>query len=287
MPQKQEISQSVEDEVNRRLAASYALIEAGQLNDAQEQLARVLDQDPNNAWAVLNLGVVMQRMGLHVRARELYMRVLSLPQAKDLVSGNGSQVGGGRRLRDLARHNLRSVNQLLQHQRILQERTSVLGANVPVSPDASVAVSVPAGPPPVDPEKFSDTTPSGAAQESPFDRQVLDAVRSWQQAWLDRRLEDYLAHYLPDFSPLGSSHAQWRQSRQVRLAAARNMMLELDGIQVQRLSSQLVRVVFRQSYRDARYVDIGCKTLVLQMYENKWKIRAEGFAVQAGESQCE
>ncbi len=287
MPQKQEISQTVEDEVNRGLAASYALIESGQLHDAQAQLARVLEQDPSNAWAVLNLGVVMQRMGLHVRARDLYMRVLSLPQAKDLVSGSATQVGGGRRLRDLARHNLRSVNQLLQHQRILQERTPLAGTKEPVSPDAAVAVPGPAGALLGGSEKSSDASPSGAAEETPFDRQVLDAVRSWQQAWLDRRLEDYLAHYLPDFAPLGASHLQWRQSRQVRFAAARNITLDLDGIQVQRLSSQLVRVVFKQSYRDARYADIGCKTLVLQMYESKWKIRAEGFLGRAGQSQCE
>lgn len=275
-----ECSQDVEVGINRELALANALIESGQLQEAQARLGSLLQRDPTNGRAMLNLGVSFQQMGQHARARELYLQVLGLPVGQ-LAAGELSQTGAGRSLHDLASHNLRSVSRLMQQEQTVREhataatqtdvgvRGAVLGAAAPTAKPAPGAASVSGDP-------------------ALWDQQVLAVVAAWREAWTGRRVADYLAYYLPDFTPGGlMSHAQWRETREKRLLGAQGIDIEFDGLRVHRLSGQMARVVFRQSYRNERYLDAGCKTLVLQQHEGSWKIRSEIFVKVPAEVRCQ
>ena len=52
-------------------------ISKGNYQQAEEYLERALSMNPNNPYAILNMGVVYHNTGRKVQAREMYNKVLS------------------------------------------------------------------------------------------------------------------------------------------------------------------------------------------------------------------
>lgn len=270
-------SYALGDEVSKLLARAHVHIESGSLHEAQAQLSFLLENDPGNAWAMLNLGVVMQRMGMLTRARELYASVAAMPQARLMVAGKISDDATEKTLSDVARHNLRSVNRMLLRERVARE--DVLARQTqPALEEANLArlppkIAVP-------PAAAEPALASARIEE----KKVFLAVFKWREAWMQRRFDDYINIYSPGFAPAGSTNSQWRESRQRRIASAREISIELKGIETQQVANGLVRVRFRQFYRDQRYSDVGCKTLELLEVNGVWQIKSEGFIKLTGTS---
>lgn len=273
-------SKALEDDVYRDLAAAFVHLQSARLHEARAQLSEVLEKDPHNAWALLNLGVTLQRMGLHLRAREMYLRALEIPQGDRLTLGAVSQAGVGSSLHDLARHNLRSVDGLLLLEKLSQTKAKPNGKldrrQVVVDPAAPAAGKA-----------LGAGLSGGVDATLETQNSILRFVSEWRDAWAGRRVSEYLAHYLPGFAPAGLTHDQWRDARHIRLSSARDVDIEFREVRIHAVSNHIARVVFRQSYRDQRYSDVGCKTLVLQRQETEWKIRAEEFVKPSVHSQCE
>jgi hypothetical protein len=262
--------EKLEEEIFSTLALAHVHMEAGRLHEAQAKLSALLEKDPGNAWAMLNLGVVMQRMGLLTRARELYASVAAMPQAKNMAAGKHTDAVADKSLGDLARHNLRSVNRQLLRERMARE--GVLARQTSPAPE-EVKFGM-AAPKAAEFASVAEALPVTAGLD---EQKVLLAVFGWRESWMQRRFGDYVAHYVPGFAPVGGGNRQWLDLRQLRISGARDISIELDGIKVQQLLNDDARVKFRQFYRDQRYSDVGCKTLDLQQVNGKWLIRSESF----------
>ena len=136
------------------------------------------------------------------------------------------------------------------------------------APDAKAAVR-PAEPP----AAKAPETPAPAARNG--NDEVLKSVRTWAQAWQDKDVKTYLAHYARDFkTPKGESRADWEQGRKQRIAAPKKIEVSIDSPKVS-LSGDTATVTFRQHYRSDSLKVISVKTLVLAQSGGKWLIKQE------------
>jgi hypothetical protein len=128
--------------------------------------------------------------------------------------------------------------------------------------DAPAAVAVPAVPETI-----------RAAQEEAV-RQRID---SWRQAWANRDVEAYLAHYGAQFKPLKeATRADWVANRRRIIGSRPDISLSLSQMQLQRMDDQRWQASFLQDYASGGYVEKQQpKTLELVQEDGQWFIVAE------------
>ena len=87
---------------------AFEAISEGNYEQAEALLEVALSINPDNPYAILNLGVVYQRTGRIEKAREQYVKII-LQDAKETVVR--SNVGGmeGKSLVDIAKENLENL----------------------------------------------------------------------------------------------------------------------------------------------------------------------------------
>lgn len=78
----------------------------GMYVDAEKYLKQALVVNPENPYALLNLGVVYQNTGRPEKARPLYEKVIKL-NPKDTATRSNLEGKAGKTLVDLAKENLR------------------------------------------------------------------------------------------------------------------------------------------------------------------------------------
>lgn len=93
---------------NRMALSGYNYIEEGDLSAAERELNSALDVNPNNPYALLNLGVVYEKTGRTSDAREMYTRVLDL-DSQDTADEATDGAYQGETLATIARENLTSL----------------------------------------------------------------------------------------------------------------------------------------------------------------------------------
>ncbi|HEB49131.1 MAG TPA: type II secretion system protein GspD [Desulfobulbus sp.] len=85
----------------------FAKLQKKEYGRAKEYFEQALKIDPDNPYALINLGVVYEHEGDRDRARSLYRKVLEMGPAKGGGEEKGTAVSGP--LRELARENLRHL----------------------------------------------------------------------------------------------------------------------------------------------------------------------------------
>ncbi len=75
---------------------------------AEEYLKKALEINPNNPYALLNLGVVYQRTGRPELARQMYQKVIDL-DAKESAQRSNEDWARGKSLADIAKKNLETL----------------------------------------------------------------------------------------------------------------------------------------------------------------------------------
>jgi Tfp pilus assembly protein PilF len=92
-------------EDNRLATSGYEYIEKGDMSAAERELNAALDANPDNPYALLNLGVVYEQTGRTGDARDQYLRVIesntSATAARSTVNDQR-----GEKLVDIAERNL-------------------------------------------------------------------------------------------------------------------------------------------------------------------------------------
>ena len=94
---------------DQRLAdKGFEAIENGQLVDAERVLTEALDSNPDNPYALLNLGAVYQRTGRFDQAREMFERVIAL-DPQEVPARRSKFVQASKTLREIAEDNLKTL----------------------------------------------------------------------------------------------------------------------------------------------------------------------------------
>jgi Flp pilus assembly protein TadD len=87
---------------------AYKAIVAGNYDKAEAILEVALSINPDNPYALLNLGVVYQNTGRIEAAREQYVKVILLDAKKKVMKSNLKEVEG-KSLVDIAKQNLENL----------------------------------------------------------------------------------------------------------------------------------------------------------------------------------
>jgi len=94
---------------DQRLAnKGFYYIEDGRFTDAERVLTEAVQKNPDNPYAVLNLGTVYQRTGRFEQAREMFDRVIAM-DAQENPAKRSEFVDPSKNLRQIAEDNLKTL----------------------------------------------------------------------------------------------------------------------------------------------------------------------------------
>ena len=106
--------------------------------------------------------------------------------------------------------------------------------------------------------------------------EVLKALNGWAQAWSNRDVEAYLAHYAKDFkTPKGQPRADWEKNRRERIGGAKSISVAVDSPQVTMKGADQASVSFSQAYRSDTFKSTSRKTLTFIRSDGRWLIQDE------------
>lgn len=108
------------------------------------------------------------------------------------------------------------------------------------------------------------------------EKEVLDAVGSWIDAWSSQDVEAYLGFYGRNFDPgNGVSRARWEEIRRLRVSTPSFIDVRIDEPQVRLESGDRAVVRFLQQYRSNTFEGRTWKTLHMSRGSSGWKIIRE------------
>jgi tetratricopeptide (TPR) repeat protein len=222
------------------LAVIYAA--QGQYEKARAALEQSIRTHPSYATAYENLGDVYAKL-----ASQAYDKALQLDKTNTGAQNKLSLV------REIARG------------------PAVLAAAAVQEPAKPAAAEKPR---PVETPRPADKPkPAPAADPS---AEVLQAVNAWAQAWSNRDVDAYLAHYARDFkTPKGENRAAWEKTRRARIGGAKSISVAIDAPKVTIKDADHATVTFRQAYRSDTFKSNSRKTLQLIRSDGRWLIQDE------------
>jgi len=108
------------------------------------------------------------------------------------------------------------------------------------------------------------------------DKGILDEVNAWADAWADKRVDAYFAHYVDGFSGEMANPKAWQLSRKNKILHSKQIKIALTEIKINNLENS-VEIVFKQNYESGSYQDVGRKTLEMIKVKGRWLIMKELF----------
>ena len=111
---------------------------------------------------------------------------------------------------------------------------------------------------------------------------IKDIIFTWQKAWQEKNLQEYLAIYSDDFYSSGLNKDGWKRHKSQLNSRYNKIEVAISNLQIKLLSSERAIVNFNQEYRSENYHDIGKKTIQLVKRGKKWRIKKETWVPLRG-----
>jgi ketosteroid isomerase-like protein len=144
------------------------------------------------------------------------------------------------------------------------------------SEPATAAKAKPEAKPEIKPEAKPAAKPEAKPSvDADAEREVMEAVNGWAQAWSTRDVQGYLNHYGSDFrTPGGQSRKRWEEDRRIRIVGKERITVTIGDPKVT-ISGNRASVKFRQTYVSDSFTANTNKTLMLSRQNGKWLIQQE------------
>jgi murein L,D-transpeptidase YafK len=107
-------------------------------------------------------------------------------------------------------------------------------------------------------------------------KEILSLLENWRKSWAEKRIDDYINFYAPQFRGQGLTRDQWKERKAGLAKINGNIRLELKDFMVLKQKDGIV-VQFIQDYSANNVSNVGLKTLYLIYDDNNWEITAELF----------
>lgn len=259
---------------NTLMVEADAAIHDGRWDIATSKLEQASSMQPNNLSVKLKLGQVYQQGGKLALAHNTYQQIID---AAATAKGKDIEVVQTARSQQ-AKLGFKPIDKAT----VLEP---VSAAAAPVTTESGVQPPVKAQTPeavplPSEPIALKDESPQPVSDSVSDQAVISERLEAWRLAWQQQRVSDYLAFYRADFTGGLSSHAAWRQQRTGRIEEAKDLQIDISGLQVVLQDANLATVTFTQVYQAANHRDVGLKTLHLQKINDQWLIANEQFSKQ-------
>jgi outer membrane protein assembly factor BamE len=163
----------------------------------------------------------------------------------------------------------------------------------PIAPIAPIATITPIAPAPA-PAVVADATPAApaatatataapaqkemVAQElAKIEKEVVQMLESWRNAWAGKQVAPYLAYYTPEYKGEYTNRSAWETARRTRLTSPKTITLDLTEARILITAPDKARVGMQQRYRADGLDESGAKSLYLVKRDGKWLIENELF----------
>jgi hypothetical protein len=105
---------------------------------------------------------------------------------------------------------------------------------------------------------------------------LRQALQRWRAAWSQHNVEDYLASYVPNFSPeTGGDTNAWKVRSRSSLASSADISVEIADLSVTLTDAAHPSMVFKQTYRSQGTRNVVTKTLLWVRAGDRWLIARE------------
>ena len=266
-----------------RFLKGLILTEQGDAKDAIEVFQRLTQDYPDLPEPYNNLAVIYAGQGHYEKARTELEKSIRTHSSYATAYENLGDVYA--RLASQAYDKalqLDSSNSTAQSKLMLVRSLVGPAPQARTSTEGKVAKAVEATPPPAPAvvaaaEKPTAHAPPPAPKPAADERgEVLAAVEAWASAWSSRNLDDYLAHYAPDFkTPHGESRSAWEKLRRSRVAGPKSIAVKIESPKITLASDAAARATFHQIYRSDRFSGRSDKILDMVKIDGRWLIRQE------------
>lgn len=245
------------------LAVLYA--SQGQYEKARVALESSIRTHPSYATAHENLGDIYAKL-----ASQAYDKALQLDSsntgAKTKLAMIGELIGGGTRA---------ASTPARAEPAKTAEAAPATAADAGKANAAAGATKSSAEPKAPEPKATEPAAKAAGSQVAETD-ELLKTVHAWANAWAQKDVSGYLAHYAKDFkTPKGELRGEWEKGRKQRISAPKKIEIGIESPKVSISSDSTAGVSFRQIYRSDVAKTSGTKTLVMVKTNGKWLIREE------------
>jgi tetratricopeptide (TPR) repeat protein len=254
------------------LAVLYASQQ--QYDKARQALEMAIQTHPSYATAHENLGDIYAKM-----ASQAYDRALQFDKTNTAAQTKLSLI-----------KEIFPINARVQRPSGKAEPVSPTAPAVSAKPVPAVVAAAPAATPPAAaPVAAPGAKAAASSMEKPAEppaekvekpkadptQAVTHTVQAWAKAWSAQNVNEYLSFYAPDFRPPRGSRAEWEKSRRERVAAPKQISVEVASFKVTVTNDTHVSVTFRQHYKADTLNSAATKTLVMVKSGEKWLIQQE------------
>lgn len=131
-------------------------------------------------------------------------------------------------------------------------------------------------------ERISERTVLAKKETVPSNKDILDFINSWRNAWEKKNLTEYIRCYDKSFEARGMKLSAWKKHRQALNKKYKTLRIKITDIKILDKSDKQVTAVFVQDYRADGYNDRGIKELLIINEKGHWKIRQEEWKPMGG-----
>lgn len=103
---------------------------------------------------------------------------------------------------------------------------------------------------------------------------VRTAVYAWAESWAKKNIQEYMAHYSPNFRSEKLNYRQWREKKALVFQRPGAISIKISDLWVF-VEGNAATASFIQKYRDSKHADIGEKVLKFVLVGDRWQIISE------------
>ena len=104
---------------------------------------------------------------------------------------------------------------------------------------------------------------------------ALNALETWRKAWENKDMAGYLAAYVTHYRGDSASREAWVQHRESRIQKPGAIQVDIRDAEVQPVTNNQVKLLFRQNYQSDGYHANSLKSLLMVLEKGKWLIKEE------------
>lgn len=107
--------------------------------------------------------------------------------------------------------------------------------------------------------------------------EVRATVYAWVDTWQSRNFIRYMSYYSPTFQSKELDYQRWLEKKAQHFSETQDINVKIFDLWVL-IEGKIATAKFVQRYRDAKFMDLGEKTLILANVRNKWLIISEEWS---------
>jgi hypothetical protein len=251
-------------------------------SSAESTLIEANSLYPNNPYVLYELAQVYENTNRSADALRIYEALMKVPtqSLKEylVVVRSEDEVEVINLAQLTVEGQKRTQNALPQERPAPSPSATSAAAPMPTpAPIPEPVLAARSGPPAVEAKPITSSSTPVSVNESQdlIQTSLIQTLKKWVTAWVNKDMQTYFASYTPGFKGLASSNSAWMKQRTDAITTKKMIEVDLTSIQIAQLSSTSAKVSFKQAYKADSVKESIAKVLLMQKIGDGWLIERE------------